>query len=112
MNIRETIQVLRVEIGDAKGLTPGRAAEILVDLSNLVGNIIDEIRACESLYNHKLQECFEVEKASNRAKLRAQNTREYERLREQKDLKEIVVDLQRSLKYLIRSYEEEKHGYR
>jgi hypothetical protein len=51
--------------------------------------------------------CMSSEDAANRAKIRAETSVEYLRKREARDTKELVVELVRSLKYFLRSKEEE-----
>lgn len=112
MTIREIIEERRQEIGDAKSLTPDRAAELVTEFSNLLGNINDEIRRTDIAYNRKLLECYNEAKTANLAKIMAETSTEYEEKRIVRDLKEVVIELMRSLKYLIKAYEDEKRGYK
>lgn len=106
MSIREHILKLQLEVGSGD-LLPERAAEILTELSSLLGNVLDEIRARDMEYNKKLLEIYETEKVSNRAKLKASVTSEYENMRIARDTKDLVVEMIRGLKYFIKSKEEE-----
>ena len=50
---------------------------------------------------------LDAEAKANRAKIRAETSPEYQRKREARDTKELVQELVRSLKYFLRSKEEE-----
>lgn len=58
-------------------------------------------------YNALLMKLLDSEEKANRAKIRAQTSAEYLRLREAKDAKDLVLELSRSLKYLIKVAEAE-----
>lgn len=88
-------------------LHPSRAAELLVQLTALIGNCNDEIRIADSDYADILLMALESSEKANRAKIRAETTPAYRRKREARDTKELVVELVRSLKYLLRSAEQE-----
>lgn len=106
MTIRHMIRQMQVEVRDSE-LLPDRAAELLTKLTALIGNCNDEIRDADMAYHGVLLQCLESDEAANRAKIRAQTTPEYQRLREAKDTKELSVELSRSLKYFLRAKEEE-----
>jgi hypothetical protein len=88
-------------------LPPSRAAELLVRLSSLLGNCLQEIREADHEYSLVLLGHLEKDEAANRAKIRAETSEEFLRKREARDLKELVLEMSRSLKYLLRSHEEE-----
>lgn len=94
------------EIRDTE-LQPSRAADLLGKLTALIGNCNDEIREADIAYNICLLGHLQQEERANRAKIHAEISPEYQRAREAKDTKELVVELVRSLKYMIRSAEEE-----
>lgn len=105
MTIRELIANYQEEVkGD---LMPHRAAEILKDLSALIGNCNKEIREADFDYNKVLLRCYEQEETANRAKIVSEISPEYQRKREAKDTKELVIEMIRSMKYYIRGFEEE-----
>lgn len=104
--IRDIIYEYQSEI--AKGnLLPVRAGEIVTQLSALVGNCNEAIREADYKYNLVLLRHLEGEEKANRAKIRAECSKEYLDKREARDAKELVIEMIRSLKYLLRSYEEE-----
>lgn len=107
LTIRGHVRLLQVEVRDTSDLLPDRAAEILNRLSGLLGNVVDEIREADMAYNVVYLTYLESEKAANRAKVRAETTQEYRRKREAHDLKELAVTLIQSLKYFIRTKQEE-----
>jgi hypothetical protein len=93
----------------AKGnLMPNRAAEILSELSALIGNIGEEITRTEMLYNKFLLKCYDEEKTANRAKILAGTSKEFEEMRTARNTKEVCLEMMRGLKYLLRAKEEER----
>lgn len=105
--VRGFIREIQVEIRETADLQPDRAAELLTRLTSLIGNCNDEIREADAEYATVLLKHLESEEAANRAKIRAETTAEYSRKREARDTKELAVELVRSLKYFLRSKEEE-----
>ena len=107
MTVRELVKAHQREIRDAADLQPDRAAELLMTLSAIVGNVNDEIREADAAYAGVLLGYLDAEAKANRAKIRAETSPEYQRKREARDTKELVQELVRSLKYFLRSKEEE-----
>lgn len=105
MTVREMVKHMQSEIRDTD-LQPDRAADLLAKLTALIGNCNDQIRECDVAYNSVLLRHLESEEAANRAKIRAETTQEYLRKREARDTKELVIELVRSLKYILKSNEE------
>lgn len=105
MTVRDFIKSYQREIRDTD-LQPDRAAELLVKLTALMGNCNDQIREADADYATILLSFLEADEAANRAKIRAETTPAYQRKREARDTKELVVELCRSLKYLLKSNEE------
>lgn len=106
MTVRELIRSAQREIRDTD-LQPDRAAELLMKLTALMGNCNDEIREADADYATVLLSFLQSDEAANRAKIRAETTPAYQRKREARDTKELVVELCRSLKYLLKAKEEE-----
>lgn len=104
--IRERVTDIQNEIL-AGNLTPARASEMMVELSAVFGNINDEIRTRDVEYNKVLLIYYESETKANRAKIKAETSPEYSAKRVARDTKELTVELIRSLKYFLRSAEEE-----
>lgn len=100
------VREMQREIRDTD-LQPDRAAELLAKLTAIIGNCNDEIRKADHDYAVILLHCLDSDEAANRAKIRAETTAEYARKREARDTKELCVELVRSLKYMLRSKEEE-----
>lgn len=88
-------------------LAPSRAADLLLKLTALMGNCNEEIREADSAYAEILLMALESSEKANRARIRAETTPAYRRKREARDTKELVTELVRSLKYMLRSAEEE-----
>lgn len=107
MTVRDLVRSLQREIRDTPDLLPDRAADILTQLASLLGNCNDEIRAADAAYAAVLLGYLESESKANRARIRAEISPEYQRKREARDTKELVIELVRSLKYFLRSKSEE-----
>ena len=105
--IRKMVQEIQVEVRDAPDLLPGRACEILNQLTSLLGNINDELRVAELEYKRILLAALYANKAANRARIEAETTPQYVRRQEAAHLKELAVEMIRSLKITIKSKEEE-----
>ena len=105
--VRGMVRLIQVEVRDTSDLQPDRAAELMNRLSALLGNCNDAIREADAAYAEVLLKCLDSDEAANRAKIRAETTPEYLRKREARDTKELAVELIRSLKYFVRSKEEE-----
>jgi len=109
--IREIIVSSQNEI--LKGnLLPQRAAEMMTELSAVIGNLNDEITKRDMEYNKVLLDYYDKEATANRAKIKAGITPEYEAMRTARNTKELAVELIRSLKYFLKSFEEERQTAR
>jgi len=107
MNIRQMIQKIQEEL--AKGnLMPERAAELLTQLAALLGNVNERILECDLAYNKILLFWLQNEAKANRAKVHAECTDEYRAKIEARNIKELTLEMIRSLKYLLKAKEEEK----
>lgn len=109
--IREIIAEFQREVRDTD-LLPQRAASILSKLSALMGNVNDEIRKRDLEYSLVLLKELESEEKANRAKIRAECSKEYQDKRQARDTKDLVVEMIGSLKYFLRSKEEEYKLYK
>lgn len=107
MTVRDLVRSYQKEIQQASDLLPDRAAELLTKLTSLIGNCNDEIREADASYAAVLLDYLDTEEKANRAKIRAETTPAYQRKREARDTKELVIELVRSLKYFLRAKEEE-----
>lgn len=107
------VKAVQLEVRDkATDLLPNRAAELLIHVSALLGNINDEIRLADLEYAVRLLEELEKDQAANRAKIRAECTPAYVRKREARDTKELALELVRSLKYYLKAKDEERREAR
>ena len=88
-------------------LTPDLTREALVMLTALLGNVNDEQRVADAAYKAVLLAYLESDEAANRARIRAEVSPEYQRAREAKDTREVVVEMIRSCKAYLRSLDEE-----
>ena len=106
MSVRELVKAAQVELRDGEVL-PARARQLLVSLSSLLGNCNEEIRAADAAYAAVLLAELDAGGKANRAKIAAECSPEYARKQEAKNTHALVVEMIRSLKYLMRSVEEE-----
>ena len=106
-SIREIVKEIQSEILKVEDLTPDRASELLVQLSSIYGNILDEIRRTEAIYLNVLRLAYENEAKANRAKIIAMNDPSYGFWQEAKNTKELTLEMIRGLKYYIKGREEE-----
>ena len=105
MTVREMVGAIQGRI--ISGLeTPQQAVQDLTILGALVGNVNDEIRKAEMEFNRHLSVCRNLHQKANQAKIVAEASPEYERLRAAKDEKEEVLLLIGSRKYAIRDEHE------
>lgn len=88
-------------------LLPMRAAEILVEMTALMSNVNKELLEREMAYKKKLHEYLEVGKSAAYARITAEITQEYYDYRVAQNVKQLVVELVRSLKSFSRTLEEE-----
>jgi hypothetical protein len=101
------VRVIRAEVRDTNDLQPDRATTLLIRLTALYGNVLDEVREAEMAYNSVLLGFLNGDEAANRARIRAQASPEYARAREAKDTERLTLELVRSLKKFIASKQEE-----
>lgn len=107
MTIRDLIREIQEEVLDTADLLPERAAELLTKLTAIIGNCNDEIRVADHAYSVELLRFLDADEAANRARIRAETSLQFLRKREARDSKELVIELVRSLKYFLKSKEEE-----
>jgi hypothetical protein len=105
--VRDLIRTYQREIRQTADLQVDRAAAILNHLSALIGNVNDEIREADAAYAVALLAIMEAEQKANRARIRAETTPEYQRKREARDEKELLLELTRSLKYFLKAKADE-----
>lgn len=106
LTVRELIEEMRRELRD-EDVSPQRAAEILQRLTALLGNVLQEIRESEAIFNGVLLKHLDVDEAANRAQIRAKATPEYARAREAKDTNTVLIEMIRSLKAILKVQAEE-----
>lgn len=106
MSVREMVKAIQNEMrGD--DLQPSRAAELLAKATSLIGNCNAEMREADAAFNTVLLHYLDANEAANRARIRAETSPEYMRKREARDTKELVIEMVRSLKLVVRAAEEE-----
>ena len=105
-SVRDLIHGYQKEIRDTD-LRPARAAELLMKLTALLGNVTEEIREADYQYDVVLLGELETSEKANRATIRAAISPEYQRRQEARHLHALAVELVRSLKIFIKAQAEE-----
>lgn len=104
--VRDMVWAMQGEI--LKGeLLPMRAAALLMRLTALMGNAAQEIRERDAIYANVLLALLKSSLKASHAKIEAETTAAFKWRQEARDTKELIVELTRSLKYLLRTAEEE-----
>lgn len=106
MSVRERISAIQKELRDGDVL-PARAREMLMTLTSLYGNCLQEVTRAKAAYTAVLAQCLDEEKKANRAKIRAELSPEYEALQQASNAEALAEEMIRSLKVVLRSTEEE-----
>ena len=106
MTIRERVKEIQRDLR-AGNLMPAQVREHELELSGLLGNVLEELREADLAYKTVLLRCLSGEEAANRARIRAEVSPEYQRAREAKDTKELVLEMKRSCKAYLRSLDTE-----
>lgn len=106
MSVREMVKAIQTEMRK-DDLPPSRAREMLVQLSSLYGNCLDEVREADHAYSVVLLRFLDADEAANRAKIRAETSLEYLRKREADNTLKLVLESIRSLKTMLRSLDAE-----
>ena len=104
--IRERISKIQRELRDG-ALTPDLTRESLVVLTALLGNVGDELRIADHEYKLILRSMLRSHDNANRARIEAEVSDEYQRLRAAKDTETLVIEMIRSCKVYLRSLDEE-----
>lgn len=107
MTIKEEINRVRNAVLANPDCSPGEAATHLNELAALIGNIAEELADRQMAYNRVLHSAYEMEETSNRAKILAGISPEYQAMIEAKAMRDTAVELMRALKYFIRVKEDE-----
>jgi hypothetical protein len=109
MTVRGMVRTIQIEVRDTPDLQPDRAAELLNKLAALLGNCSEEVLNADMAFATVLLRCLESDEAANRAKIRAETTSEYRRKREARDVRELAIELIRSLKFYLKAKQDELH---
>jgi hypothetical protein len=105
--VRDHVKAIQTEMRSCVDITPDRASEMLNQATALLGNCNDELRAADQAYKQILLHCLRTAEKANRAKIEAETSPQYARWQEARDVKDLTVEMIRSLKVFIRSKQEE-----
>ena len=106
MTVRDMVKAAQKDIREGD-LTPGRASDLLAQLTSLLSTVLEEIREADLDYALVLLRYLNSDEAANRAKVRAEVSPEFQRKREARDTQTVLVELIRSLKIILRAQTEE-----
>lgn len=106
LTVRERIAAIQKELRDG-ALSPDLTRESLVTLTALLGNVTDEQRAADHEYKLVLLGCLQTHDKANRARIAAEVTPQFQRAKEAKDTRELVIEMIRSCKAYMRSLSDE-----
>lgn len=104
--VRQMIRAAQAEMlsGD---LLPDRGADLLNQLTSLLGNCNDAVLDTDLVYKQVYLGFLDSEEAASRAKIRAECTAEYRAMREAHNTKELCVEMVRTLKKYLDTKREE-----
>ena len=105
-SVRERVSNIQKQLRDG-ALTPDLTRESLVTLTALLGNVNAELMTADLEYKHVLRAAYESEQKANRARMVAETSVQYARMREAKDTRELVIEMIRSCRAYVRSLDEE-----
>jgi hypothetical protein len=108
--IREMITDYKNRLSDMSNITPDEASKILVELSALWGNVNTKLIEALMEYNKVKLDYLKEIKSVARAVVSAETSVEYQWYQEVKGFSELIKEMTRSLKYYIRSCEDEYHN--
>src|SRR5437773_10681311 len=103
-SVRDMVKSAQRELAGGN-LLPLRAAELLTQLTALIGNSAAECLDADIAYGAVLLGCLAEYEAASRARIHAEQSAEYRRKREAHDVKDLTVELVRSLKIFCRTVE-------
>lgn len=105
--IRETVSLKLKEVGDIEAIGAHRAAALLVELSSLLANVSRECVDRKIWYAQKKMMLLKEYTKSNQATIAAEASSEYKDFLEAEELRKVVIEAIRSLKYYLRVNEQE-----
>lgn len=106
MQTRELYKTFRERMSRGS-LSPKEASDIIVRLSAIMGNYSDALLDKQMAFNEKKAECLEKIKSVAKAQVMAECSKEYRDFQEIKGERENIVEMIRSLKYYMRSMEDD-----
>ena len=112
INIRDIVGNYRNKIYESKNLQLNDASQYLVELSALMGNVMEELNFRQGEYHRKFVELLQgtengLKNSVAKTTILAKATIEFEKLEEVKGLRETVLEMVRALKYRCRALSDE-----
>lgn len=106
-SIREQISRIQRIVRDSTTLPPAQAADLLNQLTGLLGNVLAEVRERELAYRMVYAECRKRLEKANAAKIEAETSPQYAAWREAEDARTVTKELMISLRASVRLHTEE-----
>lgn len=106
MSVRELVKAIQVELRSGD-VVPSRARELLMTLTSLYGNCLQEVTRTDQAYTTVLAGFLDSETKANRAKIRAEMSEEFKAREEARNTEKIVEKMMQSLNAILRSVQEE-----
>lgn len=107
MTIRDLAAQKLKECGDIESLGAHRAAELLVELTSLLASVSKECVDRKAWYAVKKMELLKEWSKAAIATIYAESSPEYKQFLEAEELRKVIIEAQRSLKYYLRINEDE-----
>lgn len=105
--IRDALHRILERSKDAD-LPPHEMADLLVKLTSLYASLTTEVQESEFAYKAVLLSLLDSEEAASRAKIRAENSEAYRRMKGAQNTEKVTLELIRSMKVALRSKQEER----
>jgi hypothetical protein len=106
-SVRDQIGRIQRTVRDAVSLPPNDAADLLNNLTGLLGNVLTEVRERELAYRCYFADCRKRVEKANAAKIEAEASPQYAAWREAKDAQVVTEQLIISLRASVRLHTEE-----
>ena len=107
VTVRDHVKAIQTELRSCVDIPGDRASEMLNQATSLLGNCLEELRHADVAYKQILLHCLRTAEKANRAKIEAETSPQYGRWQEARDIKDLTVEMNRSLKVFLKSKMEE-----
>lgn len=102
MTVTDRVTAIQRELRSGDVL-PQRACELLMTLTSLYGNCLNEVTRADMAYTAVLSGFLDTEKKANRAKIRAELSDEFRAKQAARNAERLVEEMIRSLKVVLKN---------